>query len=129
MSETNNYLGQFESFDEFDDKQLLINEKSNVYMLIYFNNRYIVWEKVDFATINKYNNKEYLEVQKSFYNILDGRFILKINELYDNETNKRVLIKPNGIRLLLLSDILKLDDLESVLLDKEKVLKLTRNSK
>ena len=33
----------------------------------------------------------------------------------NSETNKRVLIKPNGIRLLLLGDILKLDDLESVL--------------
>ena len=88
MNEMSNYLGQFEPFEEFDDKKLLINNKCNVYLLIYYGNRYIVWEKVDFATINKYNNKKYLEIQKSYYNILDGKYVLKINELYDNETNK-----------------------------------------
>ena len=122
------YLEQFESFDEYEDKSLSINNKSSIYLLIYNGNKYVVWEKVNSATTVKYKDENYLEIYKSFYNVINGELILNTYELFDLEKDKRVVLKPMGVYLSLLSDKLELSDNESTVLSREKVLKLTKNS-
>ena len=122
------YLEQFESFDEFEDKPLYVDSKSDIFLVIYNKKKYIAWEKIDFARTVKYKDENYLEMQKSFYNVIDGSFILNTYELYDLDINKIKSTRPDDVLIYPLSEKLGLDFSESMVLSREKVLTLTRNS-
>ena len=122
------YLQQFESFDESEDKSLYINYNSDLYLISYNNKRFVAWEKVNFATTIKYKNENYLETQKSFYNVVDGSLVLNTYELFDLDKNKTEIFKPNNISLFPLGERLNLNKAESTVLGRDKVLKLVRNS-
>lgn len=120
------YLEQFESFDEYEDKKLLVNKKSALYLLILNNKKYVVWENIDSVSMNKHNTWEYLDIIKSYYNVINGELILTIHELNDIKTNVNILVNPNDIQLILLSDELSMNDDESITVDKNKILQLTK---
>ena len=121
------YLEQFESFDESEDKPLYINYNSDLYLISYKNKRFVAWEKVNFATTVEYKGENYLETKKS-YNVFDGSLIINTYELLDLDTNITKRFKPEGILFSPLSEKLDLKKSESIVLGRDKVLRLVRNS-
>ena len=87
-----NFLEQFESFDECEDKQLFVNKKSALYLLVLNSKKYVVWENIDSVSPNKHNTWEYLDIIKSYYNIINGELVLTIHVLNDIKTNVNILV-------------------------------------
>ncbi len=67
-------LRDFETFDEFPDKYLHINKKSNYYFLDNGYRNCIAKRKMDLVSVDC---EDGLKTEESFYRIEDGKLVLK----------------------------------------------------
>ena len=102
-------LDNFESFKENEDARLKVTQNSNLYYINIGSSKYIAWEKIDFVS---FYNENFIELEKSYYNVLDGDEILKYTEykkINDQEESKSNFVFP-------LSELLRIKPCEEVLL-------------
>ncbi len=107
-----NVLKDFETFDEFPDKYLCINRKSDYYL--------IMIDYVPFVAKRSSNsifvNEKEIFIDEKFYNVLDGSLVLERNN--SNKSKEK-----DSINIVLFSSILK--DNETMYFTKQQIELLT----
>lgn len=74
-----NVLKDFETFEEFPDKYLLIDDKSNAYYIKINDKSFIVRRNID--SISIFSEEKKVSYENSYYSIIDNKLVSKLKFL------------------------------------------------
>lgn len=87
MEKYSNNIFKVETFDEFPDGYIVIDNKSSYFFITHLNKSYVAIQKIDLATIVNINGNDKMLCKKSYYNVANGEFILSEKCIYDLDNN------------------------------------------
>ena len=79
---TKNVLKDFETFNEFPNNYLCINKDSNYFYVVKDNKAYITKRN---AELISYNGKDATTYIYAFYDVIDGKLVLKQNAIENDQ--------------------------------------------
>ena len=116
-----NVLKDFQTFDEFPEKYLLIDDKSNVFYVKVQDECFITRRRINYVS-SIGTDCDILKYKNSYYNILNGECVVKLSFLKSlKEDNDFVLAAEGEIKILPLSDILNLKNNKKYYLNREDI--------
>ena len=97
-------LRQYETFEEFPDAILKINENSKNYYVENDGKKYITWENNDVVE-NLDSTGDKIKYTKGYYNVLDGKRVATIVNILDGE---KIINETKNIKVYPLKEILNI---------------------
>ena len=111
-----------QNFEEVPNGYLLVDNNSNYFYIKYLSKSFVAIQNIDLVTIDKIDCVDRIVIEKSYYDVRNGDFILedcsiysitekeKVNSNIDKDTkiiplSDMLNIKENGILYLSLDDI------------------------
>lgn len=76
-----NVLRDFDTFEEFPDKNLLVDRNSNAFYIKKQDKYFIARRNVDSLTFVDYNSKDVIRYENSYYDVINGECILNLTIL------------------------------------------------
>ncbi len=78
------------TFEEIPMGALLVKENSNYFYIEYLKRKYITTSNLDFSTIENIDGRDVIVCQNSYYNVINGEFILNERRTYSLEDNMEI---------------------------------------
>ena len=81
-------LNQFETFEEFPDAILKIDQSSDCYYVESDDKKYIAWENTD-AVENLDSNGNIIKYTNGYYSVIDGNKVATTTTIFDGKEYKK----------------------------------------
>lgn len=75
-------LNAFETFEEFPDKYLIVENNTNCYYIKTKKEDFVATRKIDSATMENTDGLDSIVFLESYYSIIDGSLVLKNKRVY-----------------------------------------------
>lgn len=106
-----NVLKDFETFNEFPDKCLKVNKKSDYYFVRKLNDDFIAKKKLDSMLVLDVLGNQKLLKENSYYDINTGKIILNTKSISNIDgSNEEFLSIEKKVNIICLSSILNIDE-------------------
>lgn len=123
-----NVLKDLETFDEFPDKQILVNSNSDYYYIYKDGKKFITERNIDSISNIEVCGEEKVLIKSSYYSVGDGNLIYQTEFISDiNGTNKEFIKCEDDVKVILLNNVLSINGIEEIFLTKEKLENLINN--
>lgn len=123
-------LKDYESFDEFPEKKLLVDKRSNAFYIKKQNEIFIARQNIDSLTLEGYGDKIAIKYKKSYYNIKNGEFILSLTSLESIKDRKEYMLNlEDDCKIVSLNSVLDIKDEEKSYYSIEDIDIITKSEK
>lgn len=105
-----NILKEFETFDEFPNKKIMVNSNSNYYYINKNDKNFVTQKNIDWISNIEVDGVHKSLIKSSYYNVIDGSLVCQVQFISDiNKKNKKFVESGENIKIILLSDILNIN--------------------
>lgn len=117
-----NVLKDFETFSEFPDKYLKVNNSSNYYFIRKSNDNFVTKRNIDsISIINIFSNQKLLLV-KSYYDVNNGELVLNTRSISNiDRSNEEFIELENNVSIIPLNSILNIKGNNEYYLSKDDI--------
>ena len=116
-----NVLKDFQTFEEFPEKYLLLDEKSNAFYVKVQEECFIARRRINYVS-NVKPDSDILKYKNSYYNVVNGKCIVKLSFFSSLEEQNDYIMDAEGeIKILPLSKILNLKNNKKYYLSRDDI--------
>lgn len=117
-----NVLKDLETFDEFPDKILVVNNNSDYYYITKEEKNFVTERNIDSISNIDVDGEEKVLVKSSYYDVINGSLICKTEFISDiNKKNKKFTKCDENIKIISLNDVLNINGIQESYLTKEEI--------
>ena len=117
-----NILKNFETFEKFPNKKIMVIKNSNYYYISKDDKNYIAQKKIEWKSSIEVDGVQKLLIKSNYYNVIDGSLVCQVKFISEvNKKNKKIIENGNNIKIILLSDVLNINDNGVYYLTKEDI--------